>query len=290
MVKRIEPKKKEKFSSPFEDILDEGVRMWNAGRMAERGNKSRSMYASDYGQCMRKICLQFFPLEYSQEDFEPRTLRIFHNGENVHERLSNYFHLSPNYEFLEEIDIPRDNLDIHGRCDGIVFYKGKFVVVEFKSINSSYVREAKDEHEGQLTWYMFMWESRRRQMKIEAGLVPDMTYDESELKEVFENWDDLDRAEQLLLMSNAPVTGEIIYESKHTQELFHFPMEIEDWRVNKVKRWYEDLKCCVENRTIPNVNYNRNKFPCRWRNGRCAYWEVCHGSDSELKSANSEDI
>jgi hypothetical protein len=289
MVERFDPKaeKKEMKLSPFKDVLDEQSIEWNEERRRERGDKPRSKYASDYGQCMRKTWFQFFPDKYPTAAFDPRTLRIFHNGEAVHERLSQYFHKSK-LPFLEEEDVPRDVLDVHGRCDGISMHNQRFFVLEFKSINARTVYKAKEEHEGQLTWYMHMWEELRKDLHEEFDLVLEMAYEEEQLKEMVSNhsrkWDDLRIVEKMLLMSAGPVKGEIIYESKQTQELFHFPLEIEGWRVEKVRKWYEQLQWYIDMEQMPSVKYDKFKFPCKWGKGnsagQCAFWEICHGDGS----------
>ena len=189
--------------------------------------------------------------------FDPRMLRIFHNGENVHERLSQYFHNS-NVTFLEEEEIPRDILDVHGRCDGIAMHEGTFVVVEFKSINARKVYKAKEEHEGQIMWYMHMWETHRQ--KLLDG----------------KKWD-LSPVEKLLLSSKGSVKGEIIMESKQTQELFTFPMTLDTELIAKIRKWFIELQAHVDEKRIPPIIYNEKKFPCQWTGGRCAYWEKCHG-------------
>lgn len=282
MVKRFDAK--EKKDSPFKIILDEQSIEWNEERRRERGNKPRSKYASDYGQCMRKIWFQFFPEQYPAEQFDARLMRIFHNGEVVHERLAEYFSKSK-VPFLEEIDVPRNELDVHGRCDGIAMLNERFYVLEFKSINARSVYKAKEEHEGQLTWYMYMWELLRQDLHEEFGLHPEMAYEEEKLKGLQghkRTFDDLKIVEKMLLLSAGPVTGEIIYESKQNQELYHFPLELSQGRVKKVTKWYEQLQWYIDTKRMPSVKYDKNKYPCQWgrgsSKGRCAYWEICHGT------------
>lgn len=298
MVKRIVTYRKEsgESESPFKIILDEQSVAWNEERQRERvaaGKTERSLYASDVFQCSRKVWFQFFPDRYPTEGFDPRVLRIFHNGESVHERLSEYFAKS-DVVFLEEEDVPRDVLGVHGRCDGVALLQGRFFVLEFKSINRRTVYQAKEEHVGQLMWYMYMWECERVRLREEFGVPEGMSYGEEDLCVMSgdeRGWSDLSMVERMLLLSEGEVRGEVIYESKQTQSLFHFPFELDMVLVEKVKKWFEDVQYHVDMERMPHVRYDKNKFPCRWRGGQCAYWEVCHGDkkDSGKQDEKSQD-
>ena len=218
MVKRMQF---EEFgTTSLKKVIDKQSIEWNNARVMERAGKKRSMYASDYGQCMKKTWFQFFPEEYPTGDFDPRTLRIFHNGENVHERLSEYLRKETALKFRDEIDVPRDELDVHGRCDGICVVNEQAVVVEFKSINRASVFEAKEEHKGQVTWYMLMWKKLREDLKEDFGFKRDAFVVEKDFigvtSESGRTVDDLDDAERWILFTQGDIVGEVIYESKQT--------------------------------------------------------------------------
>lgn len=283
MIKRIKhngdgPKTKLKV------IIDEQVQAWNDERNAERARagKTRSLYASDYGQCMRKCWFQFFPEQYSTPDFDPRVLRIFHNGESVHERLSLYLKQAQKLNFRDEVDVPRDVLDVHGRCDGICTVDAAPVIVEFKSINRAKVYAPKDEHVGQITWYMTMWRMLQRQVKEDFGYGPNDVVRPSDIAGVEAlsglTLDTLSDVEEWLLFAQGELRGEIIYESKQTQETFHFKVDYDESRAQKVRLWFEQLKWHVDEGEVPLVRYNKDKFPCSWKGGKCAYYSYCWSS------------
>lgn len=281
MVRRIDARNGNGYDSPFKEIIDEQSIEWNLERVRERGNKPRAKYASDYGQCMLKTWHEFFPNQFEKADFDARTIRIFHNGEDVHTRLASYFHKAANVVFLEEVDVPRDHLDVHGRCDGIALKNDIFWVLEFKSINRISLTSAKEEHEGQLTWYMHMWDLLRTDLHEEFNLLPELAYTEDQLQDAVSvrgrPFKDLPLQEKMLLLS-AKIKGEVIYECKPNQAIFHFPLELEQTRVAKVRNWFETLQWHIDTKRPPTVKYDKNKFPCSWRGGACAYWDVCHGS------------
>ncbi|MBR9700901.1 hypothetical protein GOV11_03485 [Candidatus Woesearchaeota archaeon] len=282
MVKRFVTKKGGEIT-PFKIILDEQSVAWNEARNRERGDRPRTLYASDYGACMKKIWCQFFPKKFPTEPFPPRLLRIFHNGESVHERLAQYLHNSE-LTFLEEVDIPRDDLDVHGRADGLAMQSGRFHVLEFKSMNVRSVYVVKEEHEGQCMWYMHMWENLRLDLRDEFGFKdPDVAYEEDEIKtfnsDLGRKYDELTIVEKMLLLSNGPVKGEVIVESKQTQEIFAFPIELDQGKIAKVRKWFEQLAWFVEMEKMPTVRYDKKRFPCSGSWGKCSYYDVCYGKE-----------
>lgn len=258
MVKRIKRQPIQFEVTPLKIIVDEMTVAENQEKQAARAGKKRSLYASDYGQCMRKCWYQFFPEEHPQPEFSPRTLRIFQNGEDVHERLSRYLRRADFLEFEDEINIPRDELDVHGRCDGICIVDGDAVVTEFKSINRASVLEPKPEHVGQITWYMHMWKQHKDK------LMEDRTYNDK-----YDLW----------LLKTNNLKGELIYESKQTQQTFHFPIEYSEAKAAEVRDWFVQLDTYVKTKTIPPVKYDGSKFPCRWGRGqtagKCPYYDKC---------------
>lgn len=272
-------------------VIEKQTLAWNQARMDERGERKRSMYASDYGQCLRKTWFNFFPKEYPVESFDPRVLRIFHNGDNVHERLSEYFRKEKSIGFEDEIDIPRDHLEVHGRCDGICTVDGQAVIVEFKSINRSIVYTAKEEHEGQVMWYMMMWRMLRNDLKKDFGFKETDQVTELDIRDMEslsgrKLWD-LNKYERWILFTQGEIRGELIYESKQNQQVFCFPIPYDEDKAKKIRLWYDQLKWHVDNKMKPNVKYDKEKFPCQWgrgsAHGQCPYFEECWGKNENGK-------
>lgn len=263
-------------------VIDRQSIIWNNERLLARGDRERTLYASDYGQCMRKVWFEFFPEQFPVS-FDSRVLRIFHNGEVVHERLAGYLLKDKDIFFKAEVDVPRDDLDVHGRCDGICVVDGQAVVVEFKTINRSLVRNPKPEHVGQILWYMAMWRKLRQELKDEFG-VSGREVSESDLVGVVSKngrtSSDLSEEERWVLYTRGEILGEIIYESKQNQQTYHFVVRWSEQEYRKVRSWFERLKYFVDRREMPVVSYDSEKFPCSWGRGvvkgRCPFFRVCY--------------
>lgn len=277
MVKRFSTGPNQK--TRLQMIIDEQTVKMNDEKQKVRG----SMYASDYGQCMRKTFFAFFPKKYPVEKFEPRVLRIFANGNDVHERLGSYLKRQEELDFHDEVDVPRDELDVHGRCDGFCTLDTRAVVVEFKSINKDIVEEAHEEHIGQLTWYLSMFKSLRKDLKEDFGYTEfDLVEEQDLVGQVAlsgRTVEGLTPVERWLMFTQGEIHGEIIYESKSVQETFHFPLDYDEDRAKKVRLWFQQLDWHVKDQTVPNVLYEPNRFPCSWgygeKQGKCPYYDVC---------------
>lgn len=277
MVKRFitEPDRKTR----LQVIIDDQTVSVNEEKQKVRS----SMYASDYGSCMRKTFFSFFPERYPVEKFDPRVLRIFANGNDVHARLGSYLKRQVELDFHDELDVPRDELNVHGRCDGICTVDAQAVVVEFKSINKEVVEQAHEEHIGQLTWYLSMFKLLRKDLKEDFGygefdLVeePDLVGQVGLSGRTIEG---LTPVERWLIFTQGELRGELIYESKVNQQTFHFPLDYDEDRAQKVRLWFQQLNWHVKDKTAPTVFYEPNRFPCSWgygdKQGRCPYYDVC---------------
>lgn len=283
MVERfkIKPGSLGGWDTHLKSVIDRECVAQNKEARGDRGPRD-SAYASDYEACQRKVFMQFFPDRFPSEDFTPRTIRIFQNGDSVHERLSEYLRRDPDLQFMEEIDIPRDEMDIHGRSDGLCLINDQFVVVEFKSINRSNVPCPKEEHLGQITAYMMMWDDYRKDLRRLLGLgeneIPPKDFD-------IEHFKRLTREEVMLVCSQGPIKGELIYESKQTQATFHFPVDLEQGRVGKVRLWYIQMDHYIKHEQMPENRNVKEKFPCSWGKGstfgRCGFYETCWGKDDD---------
>jgi len=277
MVLRFKPEYGNARKTKLGEIIDKQ----SVASNQEKKKIRSSMYASDYGQCLKRCYFQFFPDEYpADSDIDARTARIFSNGDAVHERLGGYLKREESLDFHDEVTVPRDDLDVHGRCDGILVLDGAALVVEFKSINKDDVVESKPEHIGQLTFYLGMFRQLRKDLKEDFGFVEDEQLDEDDLQTTSlsgRTFETLTHVEKWLLLTQGEIRGELIYESKSTNEVFAFPVDFDQTRFDEIRNWFTQLKWHVENKEIPNVKYYPSKFPCSWGRGKCSYWETCHG-------------
>jgi CRISPR/Cas system-associated exonuclease Cas4 (RecB family) len=267
----------------LKQIVDKQTHLVNEERRA--GKVRTSLYASDYGSCPRKVYFQFFPNEYAAEKPDARQLRIFQNGDKVHERLGHYLKREESLDFHDEIDVPRDELDVHGRCDGTCTVDEQAVVVEFKSINKDFVDRSKEEHQGQLMWYIHMFKQLRVRVKQRLGLgefdvVPEDVAADLLVDEAYT------RVEKWLALTQGEIRGEIIYESKGNNETFHFVLDYDADKAQLIKDWFAKVKEHVEKKEIPNVRYDPGYFPCSWSGksgaGRCPYFNICYGENKTI--------
>lgn len=271
MVRRVKPGGFEVHETQLKQIIEQKSVEFNKARKKIR----TSLYASDFGQCPRKVWYQFFPEIFPVEDIDGKTARIFANGEAVHVRLSAYLSAAE-LMFEDEVNVPRDHLDVHGRCDGVALVEGRATIVEFKSINKPEVAEPKDEHIGQLTWYLGMFEAMRQDLRKEFGIAEDeLVYD---VDAIAEGGRELTSIERKLLLSQGPIYGEIIYESKPNQLITSFPLEYSAQHFEVVHAWFEELKKAVETKVRPTGKYAATRYPCSWSTGRCSYFKYCHGA------------
>jgi len=273
----------EKTRTYLHEVLDKQSVLANQ----EKQRLRTAMYASDFSSCLRKCWFQFFPEQYPSDGLiDARTARIFENGNAVHTRLGGYLKREEGLDFHDELDVPRDELEVHGRCDGICRVNEQAIVVEFKSINKDEMGEPKSEHIGQVLWYIGMMRILRQDLREDFGLVEGEMVDEDDLK--FESasgrtWETMSVMERWLLTTQGEIKGEIIYESKGTQEITAFSVEFNESSFKEIRLWFEQLKWHVENKEMPRVNYYPSKFPCSWgsefkkNSGKCQFYGRCWG-------------
>lgn len=160
----------------YKEMIDEEALKINE----EKSKKKREyFYASDVFQCMRKIFYEFF-LEKDEsitmDTFIPAQVRVFHNGDAVHDRLTGYLK-HRGLVVQTEIDVPPpEDINIHGRVDALVGEGEESDILEFKSINMDPVKKPKYEHLGQINFYM-------HQLKKKRGF---LIYESKQTQEVYE--------------------------------------------------------------------------------------------------------
>jgi hypothetical protein len=248
---------------------------------------------------MRKVFFQFFPDKYPPETgIDARLARIFANGEQVHVRLGGYIASDPNVTFRDEINVPIGDVNVHGRCDGVVRLDGQTYILEFKSIHQRVVYEPKSEHVGQLMYYLHQFEQKRKLLREEFGLAEGDIVVENESTMVMKGnagrcFAELDDVEKDLLLSFGELKGEIIYESKASQDLFSFPLSYDEEKAKEVLMWFRTMQDHIDKQDVPVVHYDKSRFPCQWGSGksvgRCPYWELCYGTQKTLPMVPFEE-
>jgi hypothetical protein len=205
--------------------------------------------------------------------------------------LGEYLKRETEIEFHDELNVPRDELDVHGRCDGICTVDSQGVVVEFKSINKEEMEEAKQEHVGQLLFYIGMMRKLKKDLKEDFGFKEEDVVEIEDLKEFSASgriFDTLTELEKWLLLMQGDIRGEVIYECKPTNAIKSFVIPYDETIFQQTRLWFKQLKYHVENKEMPQVKYNKSSYPCSWSSwksksggGRCAFWGLCHGKSPE---------
>lgn len=114
-----------------------------------------SLYCSDAYKCPKKVYFDF-KNKAQAEEYEPRILRVFQNGNMVHDRICYYLEKEGVLKGIE-IETPKNEHNIKGRLDALVEISGKTYIVEIKSINTSFMDEPIKEHVGQLQLYLYLF-------------------------------------------------------------------------------------------------------------------------------------
>ncbi|MDD5750540.1 MAG: PD-(D/E)XK nuclease family protein [Candidatus Pacebacteria bacterium] len=117
-------------------------------------------YISDAGKCPRSI---FFKLKQApQEKADPRILRIYEHGEQLHRHLYNVLYRLK-IGMTTEIPIPPQEI-VSGRADAILCLNGENYVLDIKSMNSMIFRSLtapKIENVYQVQLYMHFFEIKK---------------------------------------------------------------------------------------------------------------------------------
>lgn len=133
----------------IKELIDEQTKLLN--EETKHTHAKRSFWASDARKCLRKIYYSFKHSDEAEE-FETRILRVFQNGNDVHERLAKYLEKAGVLE-AEEVELPKNDYKISGRVDAML---KDGTLVEFKSINVRSMAKPIPEHVGQLQLYLFL--------------------------------------------------------------------------------------------------------------------------------------
>lgn len=135
------------------ELIDEAVKAINE---ETKHKYKKAFYASDAYKCPRKLYFDFKNRE-DAEEYHPDTLRIFQNGEAVHERIIKYLERANILE-AKEVEMPPNLYNVHGRADAVL---KDGTIVEIKSINSKEVKDPLQEHIGQLQLYLYLYGKER---------------------------------------------------------------------------------------------------------------------------------
>lgn len=209
----------------------------NDGQRAElekkrRDTKDFKFYPSSIGKCSREIV--YAMLGYSKPEIPSRVLRIFDNGDSMHERYQNWFGemgilISP------ELPIKDEELGISGRTDALIRINDELVLVELKSSNT-----------------------RQFERMQKEGLP----------KEEFS------KQLQLYLHLTGIKKGIILIENKNDQSILEFTEDYDNELANELIKKIKDCIWHAKENLIPERPFAKTSFECRYCDFNIECWSA----------------
>jgi CRISPR/Cas system-associated exonuclease Cas4 (RecB family) len=148
----------------------------------QRNKEQTRFYITDAGKCPRAVFFKF--KNAPKEPTNPRIMRIFEHGENIHRSIFNVLYRLK-IGVTTEIPIPPQEI-VSGRADAILCMDNENYVLDIKSINSMIFRNLgspKEENIYQIQLYMHFF-------GIKKGILLYVDKDQQELKEFFIDYDE----------------------------------------------------------------------------------------------------
>lgn len=148
----------------------------------QKNKEQTRFYVTDAGKCPRAV---FFKLKNApRAPYDPRIMRIFEYGENIHRSIFNILYRLK-MGVVTEVPIPSQEI-ISGRADAILSMGNENYVLDIKSINSYIFKkmtEPKEENVYQIQLYLHYF-------NIKKGILLYVDKDQQEMKEFFVDYDD----------------------------------------------------------------------------------------------------
>jgi CRISPR/Cas system-associated exonuclease Cas4 (RecB family) len=157
-------------------------------RENQKNREQTRFYITDAGKCPRAVFFKF--KNAPKEPIEPRLMRIFDHGENIHRNIFNILYRLK-IGCTTEIKIPDQEI-VSGRADAILCLPteqtgvNENYVLDIKSINSMLFRkleQPKEENIYQVQLYMHFF-------GIKKGILLYVDKDQQNLKEFFLDYDE----------------------------------------------------------------------------------------------------
>lgn len=231
---------------------------------------------------------------------DPRLLRIFNNGDGVHERLQNYLS-DMGLLIMDEVPLINDDLKIQGHTDGFLDLEEEIAILEIKSINDrgfTSLKDAKEEHKMQGLVYIFCAEARRQYIQTMYPTLKAFRKSYKVREEYFRNHyqhmkggkkytrdEKIENevklnliADDILWETKKPVEKVVfLYENKNTQELKEYVVtstgkdSVET--MQRIRADYNYINQCVELGDIPpRLGTSASSNECRWCNYKIQCW------------------
>lgn len=231
---------------------------------------------------------------------DPRTQRIFNNGDHVHIRLQGYLE-EMGMLICDELPLINEEYNIQGHTDGFLDLGDEVAILEIKSINDNQfqqLKDAKPEHKEQGLVYVYCTEERRKYLRDTYKTREDFDASQPEREAYFRGkyqhlkggrkhsreekiqyQVDLHTiADDVLYDTDKPVTKVIfLYENKNNQELKEYCVERNastEHIVTEILERFQTLNDCVQNEEVPPREGTKSSQTCRWCNYKNTCWIV----------------
>ena len=148
----------------------------------QKHKEQTHFYITDAGKCARAVFFKF--KNAPRAPMEPRLLRVFERGEQLHQNIFNILYRL-RIGVTTEVKIPEQEI-VSGRADAILCIDGKNYVLDIKSMNSMVFRnlhEPKIENVYQIQLYLHYF-------KIPHGILMYIDKDKQDIKEFIVQYDE----------------------------------------------------------------------------------------------------
>ncbi|MCX6721287.1 MAG: Dna2/Cas4 domain-containing protein [Candidatus Staskawiczbacteria bacterium] len=148
----------------------------------QKNKEQTRFYITDAGKCPRAVFFKF--KNAPKEPTDPRIMRIFEHGENIHRNIFNILYRL-RMGVVTEVPIPSQEI-ISGRADAILCVNNENYVLDIKSMNSMIFRNLstpKEENVYQIQLYLHFF-------NIKKGILLYIDKDQQNMKEFFVDYDE----------------------------------------------------------------------------------------------------
>ena len=193
-------------------------------------NKTFKFSPSSVAKCSREVV--YAMLGYPKTEIPTRVLRIFDNGDSMHERYQNWFGemgilISPELEIYDE------DLGVSGRTDALIRLDNELILVELKSAN----------------WRAFERMQKTREPKEDYVLQL-----------------------QLYLHLTGIEKGIILIENKNDQSILEFAVTYDIDIANKLIHKINKCLDHARNGALPERDYEKSSFECKYCDFNTLCW------------------
>lgn len=250
------------------------------------------------GKCMRAN--YYMRMQYDRDGvMEPRTQRIFDNGDGMHERIQGYL-TKMGILICDEVPLINDEHNIQGHTDGLLELSDEEVaILELKSINDrgfSALKGPKDEHRKQGLTYLFCAETRRRYLRSKYSTPGEFYASQPEREKYFRShyqhmkdgskWTRKQKIENevklnlicddILFFTEKEVSKVIfLYENKNDQSLKEYTVEMNKENEKILKEVLAECdeldSYCAKKKVPPRCGESKSCQACRF----CDFKDEC---------------